>query len=292
MRGRTDPDGEGGRLSPPADVTFGPVSPDRPAVKYRLPRHELAFFPGPVGPESHPTAWTFPAWLRNERVPWLMTIEKLYGLPAAFPASVSPEAGLLLFSLVRNIRPRTVVEVGTFLGVSTIWMAAALEDIGDDPVVSGDAAGRVGHLHTIDTFEDLPESGWRTDAATGRAEAVDLHLAEAGVRGRVTVHTGRSWEVLRASRDGWREAGGVQLALLDGDHSAEGLRRDLIELEPALPTGGYVVVHDTSPERCGGHVGGRHLLEHINDFAAGLYEHIEIGLAPLNYGLGVFRRLG
>lgn len=274
------------------DTRFGPVSPDRPAEKLWIPRHAPTFFPGPTGKDQHPDRWAFPSWLRNGSVPWLRALAELYDHPAAFPASISPEAGLLLFSLVRNIRPRTVVEVGSFMGVSTTWMAAALNDIGDDAARSGDAQGRPGTIHAIDRFDDLPENEWRKAAVTGRRELIESNLTNAGVRSRVELHTGTSWDVLPTLHEPLRSAGGVHLALLDGDHSAEGLRRDLIALEPVLVTGGYVIVHDTIPERCGGHVGGRHLLDHVNDFAAGLYESVELFLSPLNYGLGVFRRMG
>ncbi len=277
---------------PQPDTRFGPVSPDRPAEKLWIPRHAPAFFPGPVSKDQHPDRWVFPAWLRNDSVPWLKTLAELYDHPAAFPASISPEAGLLLFSLVRNIRPRTVVEVGSFMGVSTIWMAAALAEVGDEPASSGDGQGRPGIVHAIDTFESLPAGEWRRAALADRRALVESNLTSAGVRDRVELHAGVSWDVLPTLHETLRSAGGVHLALLDGDHSAEGLRKDLVALEPALVTGGYVIVHDTIPERCGGHVGGRHLLDHINAFAAGLYESVELYLSPLNYGLGVFRRMG
>lgn len=272
---------------------YGPASPDRPAQKVWLPRHEPSFFPGPVGPEHHPSAWTWPVWLAGSETPWLRTLERLYTLPVAFPASMSPETGLLLFSLVRNIRPRTVIEVGTFIGVSTIWMAAALDEIGDEYASSGDTQERVGALVSIDDFTPLPETQWRKVSVEGdRMALVRSHIEEAGLTHRVHLERGTSWEVLPRIRPQLRQTGGVQLALLDGDHSAEGLRKDLIALEPVLETGGYVIVHDTIPERCGGHVGGRHLLDHINRFAAGLYESVEVYLAPMNYGLGLFRRMG
>lgn len=274
------------------DTRFGPVSPYMPREKLWIPRHAPTFFPGPTTKAQHPDRWSFPAWLKNDSVPWLKTLAELYEHPAAFPASISPEAGLLLFSLVRNIRPRHVVEVGSFMGVSTIWMAAALADIGDDPVSSGDEQARPGTMHAIDTFEDLPQNEWRKSAITDRRELIETNLIKAGIRERVELHVGISWDVLPTLHDPLRSAGGVHLALLDGDHSAEGLRKDLIALEPMLVTGGYVIVHDTIPERCGGHVGGRHLLDHINTFAAGLYESVELYLSPLNYGLGIFRRMG
>ena len=272
---------------------FGPVSPDRPAQKTWIARHIPTFFPGPVEEVDHPTHWDWPAWLDRDDVAWLATLKKLYAMPITFPAAMSPEVGLLMFSLVRNIRPRTVVEVGSFLGVSTIWMAAALEEIGDEPNASGDVDGRVGSLLAIDDFAPVKETQWRKASLDGdRLPIVQRHVDEAGLSHRVHLEKGISWEVLPGVREQLRASGGVQLALLDGDHGAEGLRKDLIELEPVLNTGGYVVVHDTIPERCGGHVGGRHLLEHINSFSAGLYESVEVFLSPMNYGLGLFRRMG
>ncbi|RNC80425.1 MAG: class I SAM-dependent methyltransferase [Phycisphaera sp.] len=272
---------------------FGPVSPDRPASKTWVARHSPTFFPGPIKKEDHPERWGWPGWLDRDDVAWLSMLKKLYAMPITFPAAMSPEAGLLLFSLVRNIRPRTVVEVGSFLGVSTIWIAAALEEIGDDPIASGDPEGREGALVAIDDFAPVMETQWRKASLDGdRQPIVQGHVDEAGLAHRVHLEKGISWEVLPRIREQLRSTGGVQLALLDGDHGAEGLRKDLIELEPVLVTGGYVVVHDTIPERCGGHVGGRHLLEHINSFAAGLYESVEIYLSPVNYGLALFRRMG
>lgn len=72
---------------------------------------------------EHPTEWEFPSFLGG--TPWIDTLREVYAHPLAFPASISPEVGLLLYSLVRNIRPMTVVETGTFIAVSTIWIAAA-----------------------------------------------------------------------------------------------------------------------------------------------------------------------
>lgn len=42
--------------------------------------------------------------------------------------SISVTAGWCLYSLVRHFRPKRIIEVGTFIGKSTISMAAALED--------------------------------------------------------------------------------------------------------------------------------------------------------------------
>ena len=76
--------------SDPFDA-FGPVSPDRPLEKVWIPRDKPGFLPGPVGEAHHPEKWDWPAWLSGSDAAWLRTLERLYALPAAFPAAMSPE---------------------------------------------------------------------------------------------------------------------------------------------------------------------------------------------------------
>ena len=49
---------------------------------------------------------------------------------------VTPEAGRLLYALVRATRPQTVVEFGMSLGLSGIHLAAAVKDNGSGRVVT------------------------------------------------------------------------------------------------------------------------------------------------------------
>ncbi len=56
--------------------------------------------------------------------------------------------------------------------------------------------------------------------------------------------------------------------------------------------GGYVLLHDTYPELCGSHEGPRHILDAINVITQGCYEKCELNLSPLNYGMGLLRRVG
>jgi len=53
-----------------------------------------------------------------------------------FYLPVTPEAGRLLYSLVRAARPNTVVEFGMSLGISAIQLAAAVRDNGHGRVVT------------------------------------------------------------------------------------------------------------------------------------------------------------
>jgi predicted O-methyltransferase YrrM len=279
-----------------------------PANRYVLPRRGLRFWPRLRNEGDHPSNWRFPAYLEAPGVPWLGVLKALYASPAAFPASLSPEAGLMLFSLVRNIRPRVVVEVGTFLGVSTIWMAAALEAAeGDPPLVpgvdrpgsgAGPASEGVGSpgaavIHCFDDFEPMPPGPWREmGIEQPRDVLVTEALGRAGLTHRVVLHKGDSSTGIIAAHAELRSAGGVDFALIDGDHSSDGAVKDLRAIEPVLNTGGYIVLHDTYPEQCGDHQGPRQIISEIHLLAQGVYECCEVYTAPLNYGMAVLRRIG
>jgi predicted O-methyltransferase YrrM len=282
------------------------VPPAVPTRRVHIARQHFRFFPRLEDLAQHPTGWAFPAYL-DASVPWVETLRDLYASPSTFPASISPEAGLMLHALVRNIRPRTVVEVGSFLGVSTIWMAAALEAGAGDP---GHAPIREGQdwgvIHAFDDFGPMASGPWREEEIpSSRLPMIEESLRRAGLSHRVRLHPGESGEMLRAFRDsvksgespwgggeGERYTGGVDLALLDGDHSIEGVLEDLWAVEPVLNTGGYLLLHDTIPEQCGDHLGPRHIIDHIREVAQGTYELCELYTAPLNYGMAILRRVG
>ncbi len=59
--------------------------------------------------------------------------------------SISPSTGIALYALARRLAPRTVFEVGTFIGRSTVAMALGLEDAG-----VGDAT-----IYTCDLSNDF-----------------------------------------------------------------------------------------------------------------------------------------
>src|SRR5690606_27387415 len=150
------------------------------------------------------------------------------GNPLSFPSTLAPEAGLLMHALVRNIRPRIVVETGAFVGVSTIWIAAALKENGDGGVV-----------HTFDDFSPIRSMPWcDAEMPEGRLEFVTQSLTKAGVADCVVAHQGHSAAALRDAGETLRDAGGVQFAFLDADHGVRGVWHDLWALEPSLATGG------------------------------------------------------
>lgn len=277
--------------TPANDLGTRVPMPPVPARRYHLPREVHRFFPTLAHEADHPTSWRFPGYL-DPAVPWVAVLRDLYSVPASFPASVSPEAGLLLHSLVRNIRPRTVVEVGSFLGASTIWIASALEASAEDPAQSPPALSEPrGQIHTFDDFGPMAKGPWRDVELPSRLPIVQENLLRAGLDHRVMFHPGDSAPEIRAFRDQLRP-GGVDFALIDGNHTIPGVLEDLWAIEPVLNTGGYVLLHDTFPEQCGDHDGPRHAIDHMRTVAQGLYEPCELYTAPLNYGMALLRRVG
>jgi predicted O-methyltransferase YrrM len=231
-------------------------------------------------PIGTPHPWVIPQDLRDNTAAWARALVSLYEDHASWPSSIVPEGGMLLHALVRNIQPRVIVETGTCLGASTIWMASALR-----------ASGGVA-LHTYDLYRPPPDARLASSPLFhDRRRAVEARIATAGFADLVHIHEGDSVQQLMASRDTLRSLGGVQFAFIDGDHSPKGALADLQALEPVLQIGGYVMLHDTFPEVCN-HVGPRWLLDNLAACSSAKYQLCDLYTAQTNYGLAIMRRIG
>ena len=115
-----------------------------------------------------------------------------------------------LEGVLAQVQPKLAIEVGTAEGGSLERMAAYSDEV-----------------HSIDlTHEPV-------------TRALPAH---------VTLHTGASADLLPRLLDSFAAAGrAVDLALIDGDHSSEGVRADLLALldSPALRSS-VILVHDTT----------------------------------------------
>ena len=126
---------------------------------------------------------------------------------------VTPDAGRLLYALVRAARPATVVEFGMSLGISAIHLASAVRDNGAGRVVT-------------------------TELNENKVALASANFADAGLDDLITVLHGDALETL-ASIDG-----PVQFVLLDG---WKDLYRQVLQLlEPRLVPGALIVADNTS----------------------------------------------
>jgi len=124
---------------------------------------------------------------------------------------VDADAGRFLYALVRGATPGKVVEFGTSFGISTIYMAAAVQDRGEGSVI---------------TTELLP----------GKAETASRHFAQAGLTDRIDLRIGDALETLRDVTEN------VAVLFLDG---WKNLYLPVLRLlEPALRPGALVVADD------------------------------------------------
>ena len=192
----------------------------------------------------------------------------------------------MLHSLVRNLVPRVVIEIGVFCSISTQWMASAFMENGAKP--ESEAI-----IHCFDDFGPIHKGPWRdAEMLSGRLEFVTERLKKAGLLDYVRFHPGDSSTQVTELQETLRQAGGVDLAFIDGDHGVPGVVADFKAVEPVLNTGGYILLHDTYPEQCGNHEGPRYIIDHINELGEGVYEQVELHLHPLNFGMALLRRIG
>ncbi|CAM5680664.1 tRNA 5-hydroxyuridine methyltransferase [Mycolicibacterium aubagnense] len=102
-----------------------------------------------------------------------------------FYLSVAPDSGRLLYSLVRALKPSTIVEYGMSYGISTLHLAAAVRDNG------------LGRIIT-------------TEMSSQKISAARATFGEAGVADLITILEGDARETLETVREP------VQFVLLDG----------------------------------------------------------------------------
>lgn len=167
--------------------------------------------------------------------------------------------GRLLKMLVRMIRPRRVLELGTFSGYSALCMAEALE-----PGAT---------LHTVEVDDELEDFIRANLASTPAGESITLHIGDA-------METMRGWD-----------DGAFDLIFIDADKRAyadyygEALR--------LLRPGGFIIADNTLWD---GHVveGGRHSSQtegiiRFNDLVAS-DPRVEKAIVPLRDGLTLIRK--
>lgn len=125
-----------------------------------------------------------------------------------FYLCVAPDSGRLLYSLVRAVKPTTIVEYGMSYGISTLHLAAAVRDNG------------AGHIIT-------------TEMSSHKLAAARATFAEAGVSDLITILEGDARTTLKTV------SGPVQFVLLDGWPELDLTVAKI--LEPMLAPGALIV---------------------------------------------------
>lgn len=143
---------------------------------------------------------------------------------------ISDIEGYVLYRLARDGEgDGAIVEIGSWMGKSTAWLAA------------GSLARRREPVFAVDTFEGSPE---HQGMSVLREEGTTYHrfcenLERAGVLTHVEAWTASS---LEAAAD-WDQRP-IRLLFIDGEHSYEAVKADLEAWLPHVAPGGYVVFDD------------------------------------------------
>ncbi len=155
---------------------------------------------------------------------------------------VNPGDRKALYYLVRHLRPKSILEVGTHIGASTVHLAAAMR--GPRARFGGDAArhdlAELYRLTTVDVRDvNHPVAGpWRQ---FGCGMSPEGYIARLGCEDMVTFVTAKSLEFLAACTQTY------DLIFLDGDHSAPTVYQEVSAAAGLINPGGLILLHDFFP---------------------------------------------
>lgn len=146
-----------------------------------------------------------------------------------------PEAVALWNACLGLPETATVVEIGAFLGCSTVLLAGARK------------LRRGGMVHTVDPFtgdgDPFSLSIYREIAeasAKSLRERFDENMRRADVTGFLQVHQSTAADAVM----GWSEP--IDLLYLDGDQSPAGARQTFLSWSRFLRLGGTLVINNTA----------------------------------------------
>jgi predicted O-methyltransferase YrrM len=156
-----------------------------------------------------------------------------FGIPDG-TGGVNPGDARAIFYLVSYFKPRSVLEVGTHIGASTIHIAAALrahrqvENQENPSLVSVDVR---------DVNDPIARPWLRHGSRCSPAEMID----RMGCGGFTEFATGTSLSYMTACKRG------ADFIFLDGDHAAKTVYREIPAALNLLNAGGLILLHDYFP---------------------------------------------
>jgi predicted O-methyltransferase YrrM len=160
---------------------------------------------------------------------------------------VGPETGRMLHWLIRVTEPERVLEIGTCVGYSALWMASALEK------------NKKGKL-------------WTVESNAKRQVRAEQNIAESGLRERIELVKGHAPEI-------FEEAGllpsKIDFAFFDATKSEHQSFFDGIF--PKMTSGGMIVVDNVLSHRFG----------EMEQFIQGMHEHPGLEVVEIPVGTGL-----
>jgi predicted O-methyltransferase YrrM len=138
---------------------------------------------------------------------YLAALNRETNIKVALPQMLSGKLqGTVLQMISHMLRPHRVLEIGTYTGYSAICLAAGLTESG--------------HLHTIDSNEELQDMAFR-------------YFCEAGLEKRITQHIGKAVDIIPELADSF------DLVFIDADKQNYGVYYDMVF--DKMPLGGFIL---------------------------------------------------
>jgi predicted O-methyltransferase YrrM len=144
--------------------------------------------------------------------------------------------GFIYYGLVRALRPRHTVVIGSGFGFSVVCLALGLKDNGR------------GNLSFVDpSYSALKHGPFRTIGGTSQwddPQKVRAHFRRFGVERVVTHYKSTSKEFF----DDYPERGlpEIDMAFIDGNHSYRDVRHDTLAVLRNARKNSYLLLHDTN----------------------------------------------
>lgn len=144
--------------------------------------------------------------------------------------------GFLYYGVVRSLRPKHILVIGSGYGFSVVCLALALKDNGQ------------GQLTFIDpSYSVLKDGPFKTIGGRGQwadNEAVATHFRRFGVEDIVTHHKLRSDEFFPRFES--LNLPTIDVAFIDGSHAYKDVRYDFLQVMEHSRKNTYIFLHDTN----------------------------------------------
>ena len=155
----------------------------------------------------------------------MTNLGKVRQLTSGIDGWLSDGEGELLYELAKKVPSgQAILEIGSWKGKSTVWLAKGTE------------AGQRNKVHSVDPHSE--SKAHISEGETNTYPAFVDNLTKAGVQDIVVPLVKTSAEAVKR----WRE--GIGLLWIDGMHEYEDIKRDFLSWEPYLLPGARVAFHD------------------------------------------------
>jgi predicted O-methyltransferase YrrM len=157
------------------------------------------------------------------------------GIAGEKPDAINPGDRRAIYYLVRHFRPRTVLEIGTHLGASTLHVAAALQKLQEED-------SQLTHRITTVDISDVNDQATSPWLRYGSRYSPAEMAGRLGVDAHITFVTSRSLDYFASSGDHY------DFIFLDGDHGARTVYQEIPAALELLRPKGIILLHDYFPE--------------------------------------------